>query len=74
MATKTEITLSKDGYFIHVKTVGEGSNRRYTLAPQDPQGNPADLTAETPEVKAACLEAWTDEVKEAYQAHMEASI
>jgi len=75
MAPKTEISLSKDGYFIYVLNVVEGKNRRYTIAPLDRKTKePTDISNEPPEVKTACLKAWTPEVIEAYQTHLESAV
>ncbi len=73
---ETTITLSQDGYFIHVLQATDGKNRRYTIAPLIIKCgviDPTDISNDPPGVKTACLEAWTDEVIEAYQAHLEES-
>ena len=43
-------------------------NHRRTIAPID------DISTEPPEVQTACAEAWTPEVIEAYQAHLESAV
>ena len=43
-------------------------NHRRTLSPG------SDISTEPPEVQAACEEAWTPEVVEAYQAHLEIAV
>jgi len=46
----------------------DGVPHRRTLAPGD------DISTEPPEVQAKCTEAWTDDVKEAYKAHLESAV
>lgn len=71
---KTTITLSKDGYFVHVLTVIDGKKRRTTVAPLDSRSlESTDISNEPKEVKAACLKAWTPEVVAAYHTHLEAA-
>jgi len=61
------------GKFKIIQIIGEidGKPTARCIAPLTSKGEPTPLKDEPPAVKTACLKAWTDEVKEAYQAHME---
>jgi hypothetical protein len=53
---------------IQVRATINGKSTAYIIAPGD------DIANEPPEVQAKCNEAWTPEVKAAYQTHLESAI
>jgi len=58
------------GRFNMISIISVINNRPHgrSIAPGD------DITNEPKAVKTTCLKAWTDEVKEAYQAHLESAL
>ena len=63
--------IYKVGEFNIIQIIGTIDDKPVAkcLAPIDTQGNPTDISSESPEVQAACNEAWTTEVTAAYKAH-----